>query len=54
VYYDQYGKRKYRQLQRLYRERRKFRDYIEPDPPKSINRPPAVYNNTSVREKYGL
>jgi hypothetical protein len=36
------------------REKRKMQDYIEPDPPKTFQRPPAVYDNKSIYDKYGV
>jgi hypothetical protein len=38
----------------VYREKIKMLDHVEKDEPKKIQRPPAVYDNHSVREKYGL
>lgn len=34
--------------------RQEFKEVVEPDPPKQFQRPPAVYSNQSVYEKYGL
>jgi hypothetical protein len=34
--------------------RQQFKDVIPPDPPSKIVRPPAVYDNKSARDKYGL
>lgn len=33
---------------------RRIQDYVEPDPPRKIKRPPAVYSNQSIYDKYGV
>lgn len=36
------------------RSRKKFDSYYKPDPPKTILRPPAVYDNQSIYDKYSI
>lgn len=38
----------------IYREKIRMQDYVEPDQRKKIQRPPAVYDNKSVYDKYGV
>lgn len=36
------------------RSRKKFDSYYQPDIPKTISRPPAVYDNQSIYDKYSI
>ena len=50
--WKQFWQKKDPALAKKYRQG--FKDVIEPDPAKTIQRPPAVYSNQSVYDKYGL